>query len=229
MAIPTRGPYSNFRIAIRKFGRPNIETAVSSDPASPQPHQPSPGSAGVPPAQNRAQPGANPPTWINPERRRRLSVGMADAAPADRLAAFGIARKLSGAPREGMRAGRPRSQGMPSGRPLRNLTGGLRFPPGRVSSCPSMFPNSVVSLSNDPAAREGPVGIGAGMRRQPERHAEFNGKGIGWSRPAPGPAFDATVRPGFWLWDPGAPPGSCRTGNRNPAGAPPASCRATSG
>ncbi len=51
----------------------------------------------------------------------------------------------------------------------------------------------------------------------------------GWSRPGPGPAFDATVRPESWLWVPGAPPGSCRTGIRNPSGALPASCRATSG
>ena len=39
-----------------------------------------------------------------------LSFGLADAVPADRVAACSIARKLSGGQRDSMRAGRPRSQ-----------------------------------------------------------------------------------------------------------------------
>ena len=45
-----------------------------------------------------------------------LSFGLADAVPADRVAACGIALKLSGGQRDRMRAGRPRSQEMPSRR-----------------------------------------------------------------------------------------------------------------
>ena len=40
-----------------------------------------------------------------------LSFGLAAAVPADRVAACGIALKLSGGQRDRMRAGRPRSQG----------------------------------------------------------------------------------------------------------------------
>ena len=40
-----------------------------------------------------------------------LSFGLADAVPADRVAACSIALKLSGGQRDRMRAGRPRSQG----------------------------------------------------------------------------------------------------------------------
>ena len=47
------------------------------------------------------QPGTAP--WV--------SFGLADAVPADRVAACSIARKLSGGQRDRMRAGRPRSQG----------------------------------------------------------------------------------------------------------------------
>ena len=45
-----------------------------------------------------------------------LSFGLAAAVPAHRVAACGIARKLSGGQRDRMRAGRPRSQAMPSRR-----------------------------------------------------------------------------------------------------------------
>ena len=45
-----------------------------------------------------------------------LSFGLADAVPADRVAACSIALKLSGGQRDRMRAGRPRSQAMPSRR-----------------------------------------------------------------------------------------------------------------
>ncbi len=45
-----------------------------------------------------------------------LSFGLADAVPADRVAACGIALKLSGGQRDRMRAGRPRSQALPSRR-----------------------------------------------------------------------------------------------------------------
>ena len=45
-----------------------------------------------------------------------LSFGLAAAVPADRVAACSIALKLSGGQRDRMRAGRPRSQAMPSRR-----------------------------------------------------------------------------------------------------------------
>ena len=45
-----------------------------------------------------------------------LSYGLADGVPADRVAACSIALKLSGGQRDRMRAGRPRSQAMPSRR-----------------------------------------------------------------------------------------------------------------
>ena len=45
-----------------------------------------------------------------------LSFGLADGVPADRVAACSIALKLSGGQRDRMRAGRPRSQAMPSRR-----------------------------------------------------------------------------------------------------------------
>ena len=45
-----------------------------------------------------------------------LSFGLADGVPAHRVAACSIALKLSGGQRERMRAGRPRSQAMPSRR-----------------------------------------------------------------------------------------------------------------
>ena len=45
-----------------------------------------------------------------------LSLCLADEVSADRVAACSIARKLSGGQRDRMRAGRPRSQGMPSRR-----------------------------------------------------------------------------------------------------------------
>ena len=45
-----------------------------------------------------------------------LSFGLADAVPAHRVAACSIARKLSGGQRDRLRAGRPRSQAIPSRR-----------------------------------------------------------------------------------------------------------------
>ena len=59
-----------------------------------------------------------------------FSFGLANAVPADRVAACSIARKLSGGQRDRMRAGRPRSQGMPSRRwfPLKQI---------HLASCPS--------------------------------------------------------------------------------------------
>ena len=45
-----------------------------------------------------------------------LSFGLADAVPAHRVAACSIALKLSGGQRDRMRAGRPRSQAIPSRR-----------------------------------------------------------------------------------------------------------------
>ena len=66
------------------------------------------------------QPGTEP--W--------LSFGLADAVPADRVAACSIALKLSGGQRDRMRAGRPRSQALPSRRCGGGVSGGrlLRKP-----------------------------------------------------------------------------------------------------
>ena len=59
-----------------------------------------------------------------------LSFGLADAVPAHRVAACSIALKLSGGQRDRMRAGRPRSQAMPSRRCGGGVSGGrlLRKP-----------------------------------------------------------------------------------------------------
>ena len=53
-----------------------------------------------------------------------LSYGLAAAVPADRVAACSIALKLSGGQRDRMRAGRPRSQAMPSRRRGRGCLAG---------------------------------------------------------------------------------------------------------
>ena len=58
-----------------------------------------------------------------------LSFGLAAAVPAHRVAACSIALKLSGVQRDSMRAGRPRSQAMPS----RRCRGG--YPAGDFSEC----------------------------------------------------------------------------------------------
>ena len=64
-----------------------------------------------------------------------LSFGMADAVPADRVATCSIALKLSGNQRDGMRAGRPRSQEGESQKPSRkakaDAVGGGAGPPSR--------------------------------------------------------------------------------------------------
>ncbi len=70
-----------------------------------------------------------------------LSFGLADAVPADRVAACSIALKLSGGQRDGMRAGRPRSQGnhsplegqsqKPSRQAKADAVGGGAGPPSR--------------------------------------------------------------------------------------------------
>ena len=68
------------------------------------------GSAGVPPAPSLASLG-HLPHLDQPGTAPWLSFGLADAVPADRVAACSIALKLSGSQRDSMRAGRPRSQG----------------------------------------------------------------------------------------------------------------------
>ena len=73
-----------------------------------------------------------------------LSFGLADAVPADRVAACSIALKLSRGQRDRMRAGRPRSQAMPWGVPGGRL---LRKP-----TCTPGFTLSAVFLRH-PKAR----------------------------------------------------------------------------
>ena len=65
-----------------------------------------------------------------------LCFGLADAVPADRVAACSTALKLSGGQRDRVRAGRPRSQAMPSrwcggGVPVSRVGGGNHLPPVR--------------------------------------------------------------------------------------------------
>ena len=63
------------------------------------------------------------PHWVQPGTAPWLSFGLADAVPADRVAACSTARKLSRGQRHRMRAGPPRSQAMPS---RRSRGGGAR-------------------------------------------------------------------------------------------------------
>ena len=69
------------------------------------------------------------PHLDQPETAPWLSFGLADAVPAHRVAACSIALKLSAGQRDRMRAGRPRSQAMPS----RRCGGGC--PAGDFSEC----------------------------------------------------------------------------------------------
>ena len=73
-----------------------------------------------------------------------LSFGLADAVPAHRVAACGIAVELSGGQRDRMRAGRPRSQGMPSRRHGGGVSGGrlLRKPTCTLWETP-VYPRAV--------------------------------------------------------------------------------------
>ncbi len=165
---------------------------------------------------------------LHPERPPAapgLCFGRAHAVPAGRVAGCRMAGKPSGRQRERMRAGRPRSQGVlfPSPLPLKGARAGLpsRSPadeaePSRLVALPGPSCN-FMDNSFFFCFREGKT------QKLPKPDA-FTGRVWDPSHPGPGPAFDATVRPGFWLWDPGAPPGSCRTGNRTPASGRPACC-----
>ena len=103
-----------------------------------------PGSAGVPPAQH----------WQNlahilepgrPATAPGLCFGRAHAVPADRVAGCRIAGKLSGNPRERMRAGRPRSRGGPlsSRLPFKGESAQPNWLDGRLKS---QFDNPLVAL-----------------------------------------------------------------------------------
>ena len=101
-----------------------------------------PGSAGVPPAQSLAQPRLSP-HLDRPGTAPWLSFGLADAVPADRVAACSTALKLSSGQRGRMRAGRPRSQatavaGAARRRLMRGVSGGrlLRKPTGTLWETP---------------------------------------------------------------------------------------------
>ena len=92
-----------------------------------------------------------------------LSFGLADAVPAGRMAACSIARKPSGGQRGRMRAGRPRSQAMPS----RRCGGGClagdfsesrRAPFGKLPFARESSPR--------PARRGGSYGVKQGCFRQ---------------------------------------------------------------
>ena len=91
-----------------------------------------------------------------------LSFGLADAVPADRVAACGIALKLSGGQRDRMRAGRPRSQVMPS----RRCGGGC--PAGDFSeSRPAPFGKLPIARESSPrpTRRGGSCGVKQGRFR----------------------------------------------------------------
>ena len=95
-----------------------------------------------------------------------LSFGLADAVPADRVAARSIALKLSGGQRDRMRAGRPRSQAM-------RAVGGVWRATSQKSD-PHPLGNSRLPASRGPAPGRGrsfqsettdPYGVwGAGTR-----------------------------------------------------------------
>ena len=100
------------------------------------------------------QPGTEP--W--------LSFGLADPVPAHRVAACGIALKLSGGQRDRMRAGRPRSQGnhsplegesqKPSRQAKADAVGGVRRPTSQKADLHPLG-NSRVSASRAPAPGPG--------------------------------------------------------------------------
>ena len=79
-----------------------------------------------------------------------LSFGLADAVPAHRVAACSIPMKLSGGQRDRMRAGRPRSQAIPS---RRCRGGGWRATSQKAHLHP--LGNSRVSASRAPAPGPG--------------------------------------------------------------------------
>ena len=89
-----------------------------------------------------------------------LSFGLADAVPADRVAACSIALKLSGGQGDRMRAGRPRSPAMPS----RRWGGGClaghfsesRRAPHAVNEAPTINPRYQKQVVHPGA---GPVGF----------------------------------------------------------------------
>ena len=80
---------------------------------------------------------AHPPHLDQPGTAPWLSFGLSDAVHADRVAACSIALKLSGGQRDRMRAGRPRSQAMPSrwcggGCPVGDFSESRRTPFGKL-------------------------------------------------------------------------------------------------
>ena len=88
---------------------------LRSRPPVPQPHWELPGSAGVPPAQSLARPGPCFPLGTTGNGAMALlRPGRWGACPQG--GCLRHRRKLSGGQRDSMRAGRPRSQGMPSRR-----------------------------------------------------------------------------------------------------------------
>ncbi len=92
-----------------------------------------------------------------------LSYGLADAVPADRVAACSIALKLSGGQRDRMRAGRPRSQGnhsplegesqKPSRQAKADAVGGWRAASQKADVHP--LGNSRLPASRAPAPHDG--------------------------------------------------------------------------
>ena len=76
-----------------------------------------------------------------------LSFGLADGVPAGRVAACGIALKLSGSQRDSMRAGRPRSRARPSRRQggcLQHCTEAQRRPKGQHAGGTPALPGKAV-------------------------------------------------------------------------------------
>ena len=78
------------------------------------------------------------PHWDQPGTAPWLCFGLAAAVPAGRVAACSIALKLSGGRRDRMRAGRPRSQAMPS----RRCRGGCLAGNSSYSAAPGVSPGS---------------------------------------------------------------------------------------
>ena len=98
------------------------------------------------------------------------SFGLADTVPVDRVAACSIALKLSGGQRDRMRAGRPRSQAMPSrpcggGCPAGDFSESRREPFGKL---PFARDPGLMPAANGPMVRWAGNRAGcAPVRRKP--------------------------------------------------------------
>ena len=115
-----------------------------------------------------------------------LSFGLADAVPADRVAACSIALKLSGGQRDRMRAGRPRSQGnhsplegesqKPSRQAKADAVGGWRVTSQKADLHPlgnSRLPESRAPLPCGSFEEKRPIGRGSRIDQRQWKQADY--------------------------------------------------------